>query len=355
MPSTERAKVYFDASSLRYLHTGLGQFEFNLLREFADVSDLNISALVHPDYTYLIPDGIASLTTNWLRRHSLTAFQKYLYPPCNVWHVTDENTKLSGVPGAAKVVLTIHGLHFLDEEAPADAERKLSKVQRLVNRADAITAVSAYTAKVIGERLKLAGKEIRVIPNGISSVGFSPTQPAWAPQGKFIYAIGTFFRRKNFHVLIPMMKHLPDLTLVLAGDDNHDYGRELRKQIAQEGLTDRILMPGEITDEEKSWLYQNGRALMFPSVSEGFGIPVIECLAFGKLVVCSRYGSLPEVGGDYATYWDNFDPVSMAQTVKQKIAAESPSKSAARMLYASTFTWKNSAHAFLDLYRSLIK
>jgi glycosyltransferase involved in cell wall biosynthesis len=359
MPSTKRAKVFFDASSLRYLHTGLGQFEFNLLKEFATASNpgFELSALVHPAHSRHVPAGINALPTTWLRRHSPASFQKHLYPRCDVWHITDENTRLTGIAPAAKVILTIHGLHFLDEDEPVVAQQKLQRVQRLVKRAAVITAVSEFTAKLIAANLDVRGKEIKVIANGISLPEAShlhAPRPSWAPQGKFIFAVGTFFKRKNFHVLIPMMKYLPEVTLVLAGDDKRDYGRHVKKEIEVAGLTNRILMPGEISESEKIWLYQQGEAMMFPSVSEGFGIPVIECFSFGKPVLCSRYGSLPEVGGNYASYWDDFDPATMAKMVTQTLSQENASKNESRMSYARTFTWSKSAAAYLDLYRSLI-
>ena len=356
MSSIKRPKIFFDASSLRYLHTGLGQFSYNLLKEFAFIAptDLEIVALVHPDYRSLVPEGMDILLSGFFRRHSPPAFQEFLYPRCDVWHVTNENTRLAGIPAAPQMLLTVHGLHFLDEEDKDSASMMLKKVQRLVDRANLITTVSEYTRKLVASKLETGSKEVRVIHNGIAVSGVKASIPSWAPHGKFIYAVGTFFVRKNFDVLVPMMRHLPDLTLVLAGKNSTDYGGHMRNLIADAGLTERILMPGEISEEEKIWLYENGDAMVFPSFSEGFGIPVIECLSFGKLVICSRHGSLPEVGGSYASYWDDFDPVTMAELLKANLAGESPAKGPARMNYAGKFTWRNSANVFLDTYRRLV-
>lgn len=356
MSSIKKSKIFFDASSLRYLHTGLGQFSYNLLREFAFIApaDLEIIALVHPDYRSLVPQGIKTLLSGFFRRHSPIAFQEFLYPRCDVWHVTNENTRLAGIPAAPQMLLTVHGLHFLDEEDKDSASMMLKKVQRLADRANLITTVSGYTGKLVASKLEIGNKEVDVIYNGIAVSGVHASRPSWAPRGKFIYAVGTFFVRKNFHVLIPMMQHLPDLILVIAGKNATDYGRHVGKAVADAGLKDRILMPGEISEEEKIWLYENGEAMVFPSLSEGFGIPVIECLSFGKLVICSRHGSLPEVGGSYASYWDDFDPVAMAELVRSRLAAETAEKAPARMAYAGKFTWRNSANAFLETYRRLV-
>ena len=73
------------------------------------------------------------------------------------------------------------------------------------------------------------------------------------------------------------------------------------------GLEERIILPGEISDMDKYWLYKNCEAFVFPSMYEGFGLPVIEAMNFGKPVFLSTFSSLPEVGGKYALYWENFD------------------------------------------------
>lgn len=356
MQRPERPRIVIDSSPLRYLHTGLGQFSFHLLHELSvlPLPEAQLLALVHPNYRALVPPGIGVESANWLRRHAPTTLQSWLYQDCRVWHMTAENTRFTGVPGKARVILTVHGLHFLDEKVEHKAEKELERVQRLVNRAEVITVVSRFTEKLVRARLEIGGRPIHVIYNGVGREVVAAKTPSWAPKGKFLFSVGTFFARKNLHVLIPVMKLLPEYSLVLAGNDSHAYGTSIRQKIESAGLADRILLPGEITDGEKQWLYEWGEALLFPSISEGFGIPVIEAYRLGKPVFCSRLGSLPEVGGSYGYYWNNFEPESMAALILEKLAKESPALSAGRKTYAAEFTWANMAKAYRKIYQGLL-
>lgn len=261
---------------------------------------------------------------------------------------------MTGIPRTAELVLTIHGLHFLDESPPAAAARELAKVQTLIDRACIISVVSQFTETLVRKKLQVGSRPIEVIPNGIVHAGGRARRPAWAPERKFLFSVGTFFSRKNFHVLVPMMRHLPGYDLVLAGDANRVYGMQVRDAVRAAGLEKQIIIPGEITEGEKQWLYENGEALLFPSVSEGFGIPVIEAFHLGKPVFCSKFGSLPEVGGTHAFYWETFEAERMAQLVQDKLAADRPENREARISYASGFTWAKTAAGYQRIYNSLL-
>lgn len=356
MPNPEAARIVIDSSPLRYLNTGLGQFTFHLLHELSVLPfpDAKLCSLVHPRYAHLVPKGLAIEQATWLRRHASAAVQRHLYRACKVWHMTTENTRLTGVPKGTSVVLTIHGLHFLDESPADEASRELADVQKLVNSASVITVVSAFTADLVRNRLDVKSKPIQVIPNGIARQEIAPSTPTWAPKGKFLFSIGTFFSRKNFHVLIPMMKFFPEYTLILAGDNGHDYGDKVRTLVSDAAVENRILMPGEVTEGEKRWLYSQAEALVFPSVSEGFGIPLIEAFQQGTPVFCGRYGSLPEIGKDHAWYWDNFEPESMATRMREKLLLESTTSRLARVNYAAGFSWAAAAQEYQKIYRSLL-
>lgn len=356
MRSPESPCIVIDGSPLRYLYTGLGQFTHHLLAELGKRSPagMRLKALVHPGYTNRVPPGMPWIPAHWFRRHAPTIVQPFLYPDCHVWHMTTENTRLTGIPSAAKLILTIHGLHFLDESPPEEASRELAHVQALVDRASVITVVSQFTETLVRRKLRIGSRIIEVIPNGISQSKVEAQKPTWAPARKFLFTVGTFFARKNYLALLPMMKLLPDFDLVIAGDANREYGHRVRERIASAGLQSQVLMPGEVTEGEKQWLFKNGEAYLFPSVSEGFGIPVIETFFEGKPVFCSRHGSLPEVGASHAYYWDTLDAAAMAQVVSNGLSAESQDRINARRHYAAAFTWERAADGYRKIYSSLI-
>lgn len=355
MQSTRPRKVIFDATSLRYLHTGLGQVSFHFLQQWAVLNppDLQLHALVHPGLKNLVPEGIAVEGANYFRRHSPPSIQKYLYFGCDLWHMSTENTKLTGIPPGVPLILTIQGLHFLDEVSGPKAELELKKVQQLTDRATIVTVASKYTEDLVRKKLDLKGKSIQIIPYGVTPGPESETDPQWAPSSPFLFSVATFFERKNLHVLLPMMKELPEYKLILAGDTNRTYGRKIKEMISELGLGEQVILPGEISDKEKTWLYQHGEMLLFPSISEGFGIPVIEAFNFGKPVCCSRFGSLPEVGGALAGYWDNFEPGHMASVVRKALISDS-SMAGKRKDYAGNFTWTKVVSRYIDLYRKIL-
>ncbi|MBL7848643.1 MAG: glycosyltransferase family 4 protein [Cyclobacteriaceae bacterium] len=356
MPNPERSRIVIDSSPLRYLHTGLGQFTFHLLNELSKLPfpEAILIALVHPRYSGLIPDGISPESATWLRRHAPAALQSFLHRDCKVWHMTAENNRLTGVPKSAGVVLTLHGLHFLDEASPKEAQKALKKVQMLVDRANVITVVSHFTETLIRAHLRLGTTPIHVIPNGVSFEKQPVQKPSWAPKDEFLFSIGTFFPRKNFHVLVPMMKYLPEYKLVLAGDSGSAYAMQVMEEVRNSGLSDRVLFPGEVTQPEKQWLFEHGKALLFPSLSEGFGIPVIEAFHHGKPAVCSRFGSLPEIGGEHAAFWEDETPQQMATTVRNVLSRESPQLVDSRKVYARRFSWAAAAKSYQEIYRSLL-
>ena len=173
MPKFDQRKIIIDASPLRYLNTGLGQFTFQLLSELAllPLPDVELSALVHQNHQHLVPKNIHVETAHWLRRHAPSTIQRHLYHPYAIWHMTTENTRLLGIPAKATLLLTIHGLHFLDEESPQIVEQQLEKVQQMIARAEMIVVVSQFTANLVKEKLDIRNKPIHNTSFNKPSIG----------------------------------------------------------------------------------------------------------------------------------------------------------------------------------------
>ena len=229
-------------------------------------------------------------------------------------------------------------------------------MQRKIDRADIIVTISHYTKKVLEENLNVKNKRVEVIYNGCSmSEQSEPEMPSFAPAGDFLFSIGSIASRKNLHVLLPLMQKLPGISLVMAGSyaAEGDYYRALQQQIRDLNLADRVMMPGAISEAEKVWLYQRCCGLVFPSLLEGFGLPIVEAMYFGQPVFLSTSTSLPEVGGDAAYYWENFDADSMAQVVRQGLTCHNAARVALCKKQAAKFSWQNAAQKYMQLYRDL--
>ena len=123
-------------------------------------------------------------------------------------------------------------------------------------------------------------------------------------------------------------------------------------------MGERVILPGAIDEAEKAWLLAHCAGFVFPSLREGFGIPVVEALHFGKPVFCFRNTALPEAGGEAAYYWRDESPPTMAELVAQTLAAEESDSAraplaAARQKWAARFSWAQNAASYLDIYRRL--
>ena len=153
-----------------------------------------------------------------------------------------------------------------------------------------------------------------------------------------------------------MLKSFDKHVLVIAGNNKGGYAQQIRHKAASLGVEDRILLPGEITEEEKAWLYNNCEAFLFPSLTEGFGLPIIEAMAFGKPVFISKLTSLPEVGGPHAYYFNDFQTEHMIEIINSglKDYQDKPGKREEIKQWANRFSWETAARKYLELYQSLL-
>ena len=154
-----------------------------------------------------------------------------------------------------------------------------------------------------------------------------------------------------------MLVHLPEIHLVLAGKNTTNYAKDLQQLIEKHALRDRIIITGKISEVDKYYYYKNCLAFVFPSLREGFGIPPIEAMAFGKPVFLSNKSSLPEIGGPHAFYWEHFEPKHMATVFQDGINRYTNDKENYRQKYqqhAASYNWKNTAKKYIEVYKELL-
>ncbi|WP_080054523.1 glycosyltransferase family 4 protein [Spirosoma aerolatum] len=349
--------LFIDTERLRDLNSGLGQVCLHLGQELVR------QAPVGWQLTFLVPTGKTGIFGNSVSYLEASWTRKFWIPgQYDVWHCLHQDSAY--LPRQAKLILTIHDLNFLERSDYSERTkaRKLTRLQNKVNRATALTAISQYTASVVREQL-LTDKPIQVIPNGVAvNPADTPTEPpksAWADSlvdAPFFLFVGVIHPKKNVLTLLPMLEAFPDYRLVLAGPDGHPYAQHIREQAVKLGIADRLLMPGPVDESIKLWLYTHCTAFLFPSLSEGFGLPVAEAMAFGKPVFISRLTSLPEVGGKEAYYFENFEPESMAQTLDEGLRDfnQNPLRQERLRRRAATFSWPDVAKTYWELYRNLV-
>ena len=345
-------RVLIDLERLRQPYSGLGQVAWNLGRELLAEQDFDWQPvfLLPRNRQGMFGETVEYEVPSWRRR-----LVPRLAPRYSLWHFLHQDASYFPAPGTP-AVLTIHDLNFLDEKSPQKAARRLARVQSLVDRSQAITVISEFTRKRIEEHLDLGQRPVHVIHNGpCTDPDGEARKPVSAPDRPFLFSIGVVRPKKNFHVLVDMLPNLPDFALVVAGNTKGGYADRIRARAAELSVDSRVHVIGEISEAEKIWLFRHCKAFVFPSLYEGFGLPLLEAMCFGKACVSSALTSLPEVGGETVHYWDNFDPDHMAEVVRVAIAgAEKPDLIDALQKRAGRFSWRRAAARYVAVYRDVL-
>jgi glycosyltransferase involved in cell wall biosynthesis len=244
---------------------------------------------------------------------------------------------------ACPVVTTIHDLTFLScpqEHLPYYINVHRRHLNRAKNRAAAVIAVSQATKRELINQ-GLAAAKITVIYEAAGRI----FKPLAAKRQPFVLSVGTREPRKNLKRLIEAWQKLnrKDLTLKIAGKVG--WGERQRPVPGVELL-------GFVPDEELVLLYNQARVFVYPSLREGFGLPVLEAMACGCPVVASGVSSLPEIGGRAAVYVDPYSTASISQGIKTALQQGRRLRRLG-LAQAKQFSWEKTARKTLKLYQEI--
>ena len=274
-----------------------------------------------------------------------------------LWHSTHQQLGFRLRGKGIVQLLTVHDLNYLHEKHGIHLLRHKIRTPWLIRRSDCVTVISGYVKNDVEQHIPFLDKEPIVIYNGICDVERLPLErPSFASDSdRYFLCMGHIREKKNVHTLVPMMKYFPKHKLFICGANNWPYADRIRAMIAPEDR-ERILLPGNVSDAEKCWLYAHADAFLFPSRLEGFGIPVLEAMRFGMKVIASRYTCLPEVCDRHASYWDSYEPEAMAKVVADGIAGwdrQGPEAQAATA-HSRSFNYDRYTKEYVSLYRKLL-
>lgn len=335
---------------------------YNGLYVFSKDLGSSLAALKPPDtdFHFYLPQtqfGIFGPRVQYEKHRSIDKFFRFGTGNFDVWHVTTTLSWYKPFRSKVKMVYTIHDLNFLieDRDNPKRNKRVLNLIRKRTERADYIVAISQFALDMANEHLNIGGKLQKVIYNGTSVLPESKLTPPKHLQKKpFLFSIGQMYPRKNFHVLPPLLCN-NNYELVIAGLHQTNYADRVWEAARKFGVEDRIRLVGPVSEEEKHWYYQHCSAFLFASFAEGFGLPVVEAMHYGKPVFLSTQTCLPEIGGDAAYYFTSFDAAHMQATFKagmehyQRTGAEQRIKERSRF-----FSWEKAAKEYIDVYRELL-
>ncbi|ACU03078.1 MULTISPECIES: glycosyltransferase family 4 protein [Pedobacter] len=345
-------KIVFDAERMKYPFTGLFEYCLQLGESLLQIKpkDDRLAFYMRREDEEYFGHPIHTLNQK--------SFHKFIFPGykhIDIWHTTYQSTSYIPKDKKIKKVLTIHDLNFLYEKKTVQKQQKyLKKIQQNINRADHIVAISEFTRQDVIKHLKVGNKPISVVYNGCEVKSFPDYKNTQITDAKpFFFALGTVIPKKNFHVLVPLLQN-NDLELIIAGKADEAYKCLIMEQAELYGVSERVKIIGPVSNQDKYLYYKNCKAFLFPSIAEGFGIPVIEAMFFGKPVFISNKTSLPEIGGNLAYYFESFDPEAMQKVLVNGLEHyQQNNPQQAIISHAMQFTWQKCAKAYWAIYESL--
>jgi len=288
----------------------------------------------------------------------------FLKEKFDIYHALGNN----GIPifCPIKSVLTVHDVIPLEIKdyfsySPFPILSKLSYLFRLITSlslAKKIITVSNYTKNEVINKFWINSKKIYAIHSGSPVLGKVSSLPESLKNKEYILNNGGIDIRKNLDTLIDSFllvnQKYPKMKLVITGK-NDRIQNILQKQIAKLGLTDSVIFTGYITDEKLGAAIKSSKLVCYPTLSEGFGFPILEAFGYGVPVITSNTSAIPEIAGSAAILVDpkNVDELSNAineglvnHNLRQKMISEGKKR-------YNMFNWEKTANEYISLYNSL--
>ncbi|MDB5033369.1 MAG: glycosyl transferase, group 1 [Chlorobi bacterium] len=342
--------------------TGIGVYASNLMRHLALRPDLNVR-------------GVWRLARHkrrrWLPLHLASPARPYLpllsglnLTGHDIYHGTDFR-----IPawGRFRTVVTIHDL-VVHENGLVDgrfAAEGIAKLERTLfrHRPDRIITVSGFTRdRLIGQYPALApithAVHLGVDPRFAADDGMP--LPEAIGNRPYILSVGSVEKRKNLMATVrafeEIYRHHPELRLLIAGGSGHG-AEDIDAMIRSSSATEAMVRLGFVADAMLPALYRNATCFLYPSLYEGFGLPILEAMAAGCPVVTSNRGAMAEVAGDAALLADPGEPDDIAAKVLQAIGedGERGRMIAAGRERAAYSTWDRCAAETVAVYRAALE
>ena len=378
-------RIGFDISQTGNNKAGCGYFADSLIQALTDL-DCQNEYILYPHFGTSFWDWKATHTTRKIDRLNVSrklisgnfgesmAFWKNLPPDAeerlgNPDIIHANNYSCPNGLQYARIVYTLYDLVFLEYPEWTTEENRcvcFEGVFAAATYADYIIAISQYSRDRFLEFFPHYPHErIRVVHLGSrfsegENIKGKSRLLKGIKSGEFWLAVGTLEPRKNLRRLIKAFtlykgQVTTQYPLVLAGGKGW-LEDELEEFIHGLGLGDNVHMLGYVSDEELAWLYSNCFSFVYPSLYEGFGLPVLEALGIGAAVITSNTTSLPEVAEDAAHYVNPFDERDIAGALK-KIGEDADYRTDLKkraIRQSKKFSWGKSAAEVLDIYSQVM-
>jgi glycosyltransferase involved in cell wall biosynthesis len=341
--------------------------EFNYCLFVAGAGKVAQPALPAPNFSWR-PTRLTErwLARLWYRLH-LPLWIETWTGPLDLFHAPD--FVLPPVRPDTRTIVTIHDLSFVREPEtvmPGMLPHLHKWVPHSVRRADHVIAVSEATRQDLIKLYQTPPEKISVLYHGVTP-NFEPvTDPAKLAavrqkyglgERPFVLSVGTIQPRKNYQRLIQALAKLNSpVALVIIGSKGWKY-EDIFNEVARLDLAERVHFLGFVADADLAALYSAATLFVYPSLYEGFGLPVLEAMACGTPVVASNQSALPEVVGEAGLLVNPRDVEAMAAAIARLLTEPDLHRCLAEAgrARAANFTWANMALKLLDLYQKIVK
>jgi glycosyltransferase involved in cell wall biosynthesis len=375
-------RIGLDGLPLSQIKTGVGHYTFELAHALARIATEDEFELISP-FPYLITDDDASEQTlppnlrltearvNRLSRRRWWPIGLPLYlwrTPLDLFHGTNYDVPLSN---RLPAVVTIHDLSIFlcpemhDQQVVSRARRRMPIMAR---RVAMIITPSESVRREVCECLDIKPDKVVAIPHAPRRMFRHATLSETAAvsgrlqiEDDFILFVGTIEPRKNLLTLVRALEEIYQTTnlrpqLVIAGKQGW-LTEDLFSYLKGVGIKERVRFTGHLSDNDLRALYSRCLAFVYPSLYEGFGLPLLEAMACGAPVITSRLSSLLETVGNAASLVPPGDFRELAQSIVRVLtdSRERDRLSQAGLQRAGEFSWERSAAATLEVYREVLK
>ncbi|MEO3404020.1 glycosyltransferase family 1 protein [Mucilaginibacter sp. CAU 1740] len=349
----KKPHVLITFDSMQYPNTGLFYFGRSLGK-----------ALIKENKTFDLNFFLSDVTTDFndddVKRSYRKKYHRLFFlntKNIKLFHFTDQFARLKPkkVSDKYKKIMTIHDINQIHENIGEEKlNHHLQKLAERINKCHRIVTISQFAANDILTYFPQVACKLTVIYNGADKLHLPEGhEPAYKPGKPFLFTIGIVSAKKNFHVL-PAILANNDFELVIAGIKT-PYEKEVMAEAKKYGVENRVKIIGTISDNDKAWYYKNCEAFVFPSIAEGFGLPVIEAMHYGKPVFVSTRTSLPEIAGDCAYYFSDFDGTEMQKVFDEGIQHYRETNPVEKIkAHAEKFNWDDTARQYLSLYQEVL-
>ena len=372
-------RIGFDAKRAFYNNTGLGNYSRDSIR---------ILSLLYPENDYFLytPKAKENKQISFLKNKENilvrtpssfvgNLFKKYwrnkniikdlVHDEIDIYHGLSHEIPLGIETTNIKSVVTIHDLIFIRyPHLFSSIDRKIyhKKFQSACKRANKIIAISHQTKNDIIEFFGTDENKIEVVYQGCNNVFQSKISKKRIEEickkynlpEKFILNVGTIEERKNLLTILKSIKELPKQHLVVIGKGK-EYKNKCLQYIREHNLQERVSFLSGIELEEIAAIYQKSEIMIYPSVFEGFGIPILEALFSKTPVITSQGGCFSETGGEHSIY---INPLSVSEMTSAITKITTDTNLRNTMIekgynYAQNFTDKKVAENLQKIYTSL--